>query len=56
MEKDEDLMDLKGILQYLKDRRNRVAHPDVLSTKLDAESTFQMTKRLLIEIIERKKL
>jgi phage FluMu protein Com len=53
MEKDDRLSDLKGILSYFKDVRNRVAHPEKLSSELDAASTFQMTKRLLIEIIKR---
>ncbi|GCC11017.1 hypothetical protein IPdc08_01062 [archaeon] len=53
MEKDNKLSDLKGILSYFKDVRNRVAHPDKISSKLEAESTVQMTKRLLIEIVKR---
>jgi len=53
MERDDRLADLKGILTYFKDVRNRVAHPEKISSKLEAESTFQMTKRLLIEIVNR---
>ena len=53
MERDNRLADLKGILTYFKDVRNRVAHPEKISSKLEAESTFQMTKRLLIEIVNR---
>ena len=53
MENDDRLKDLKGILDYFKDVRNRVAHPDKTSSKLDAESTFQMTKRLILELIEK---
>lgn len=53
MENDNRLSDLKGILSYFKDVRNRVAHPEKISSKLEAESTFQMTKRLLIEIVNR---
>lgn len=32
--------------------RNRTAHPDRVSSKLDAESTFMMVQRLLAEIVE----
>jgi len=53
MESDNRLSDLKGILSYFKDVRNRIAHPEKLSSKLEAESTFQMTKRLLIEIVKK---
>ncbi len=53
MENDNKLSDLKGILTYFKDVRNRVAYPEKISSKLEAESTFQMTKRLLIEIVNR---
>jgi len=53
MENDNRLSGLKGILTYFKDVRNRVAHPEKISSKLEAESTFQMTKRLLIEIVNR---
>ena len=53
MENDNRLSDLKGILTYFKDVRNRVAHPEKISSELEAESTFQMTKRLLIEIVNR---
>jgi len=53
MERDNRLADLKGILTYFKNVRNRVAHPEKISSKLEAESTFQMTKRLLIEIVNR---
>ena len=53
MEKDERLSDLQGIVSYFKDERNKVAHPDRLSSELEAKSTFEMTKRLLIQIIER---
>jgi len=53
MEKDDRLSDLKGVVSYFKDVRNRIAHPEKLSSKLDAESTFQMTKRLAIEIMKR---
>lgn len=53
MEKDNRLSELKGILLYFKDVRNKVAHPEKVSSKSDAESTFQITKRLLIEILNR---
>jgi len=53
MESDNKLSDLKGILSYFKNVRNRVAHPEKISSKLEAESTFQMTKRLLIEIVKK---
>ena len=43
MERDDRLADLKGILTYFKDVRDRVAHPEKISSKLEAESTFQMT-------------
>jgi len=53
MENDDRLADLQGIVSYFKDERNKVAHPGRLSTELDAKSTFEMTKRLLIQIIEK---
>ncbi len=56
MEKDNDLNGMAGILVYFKDVRNRLAHPEKISTKSEAESTFGMTKRLLEEFIDKKNL
>ncbi len=53
MEKDERIKNLHGVFQYFKDVRNRVAHPEKLSSRLDAESTFQMVQRLILEVIEK---
>ncbi len=52
-EKDPRLTDMVGVVQYFRNVRNRVAHPEKLSSKLDAESTFAMTKRLLLELEEK---
>jgi len=51
VENDTNLRHITGIVTYFKDVRNRVAHPDKVSEKLDAESTFSMTIRLMKEII-----
>ncbi len=53
MENDNRLSDFKDIFSYFKNVRNRITHPEKMSSKLEAESTFQMTKRLLIDIIKR---
>ena len=55
MEKDARLTELSGIFSYFKDVRNRVAHPEKTSSKLGAESTFQMTKRLFLEVLKKMK-
>jgi len=49
---DQRLRNLVGTLDYFRQVRNKVAHPDKISSKLDAESTFLMTKRLILEIIQ----
>ena len=56
MENDSDLKGLGGIFSYFKDVRNRIAHPEEVSTKLDAESTFSTTKRLILEVFKKKGL
>ena len=56
MEKDPDLRELSGAISYFKARRNEVDHPDRIANPLEAESTFSMTKRLIIGIIEKKPL
>ncbi len=53
MEKDTRLKDLHGVFQYFKDARNRVSHPEKLSSRLDAESTFQMVQRLILEVMKK---
>ena len=54
LEKDEKLVKrgIAGIVTYFKEVRNRTAHPDRVSSKLDAESTFTTVQRLLAEIVE----
>ncbi len=56
MEHDAKLKDLSGIFTYFKDVRNRIAHPEKISIKLEAESTFQMTKRLIGEVLDKIKI
>ena len=56
LQNDKDLSELEGILAYFKKERDKVAHPDKLSGKLDAESTLSMTIRLIKEIISKKKM
>jgi hypothetical protein len=53
MEHDPRLKEFHGIFHYFKDARNRVSHPEKLSSRLDAESTFQMTQRLILEVIKK---
>lgn len=55
MEDDPQFNDLHGIIKYFTDIRNSVAHPDKISTKLEADSTLTTAKRLLRELIERRK-
>jgi len=55
MEDDPQFNDLHGIIKYFTDIRNSVAHPDRISTKLEADSTLTTAKRLLRELIERRK-
>lgn len=54
MEQDTDLSELAGAIAYFKHRRDKVDHPVSISTKLDGESTFLMTKRLIIGIVKKK--
>lgn len=53
MEQDARLKEFHGIFHYFKDARNRVSHPEKLSSRLDAESTFQMAQRLILEVIKK---
>ncbi len=53
LENDPNLTELTGVFSYFRYVRNRVAHPDKISSKLEAESTFQMMKRLILEIFEK---
>ena len=50
-EQDPRLRSFAFILDYFRETRNRVAHPEKISSRLDAESTFSMTKRLILEIL-----
>ena len=52
---DPQFNDLHGVIKYFTDIRNSVAHPERVSKRIEAESTFATAKRLLIELIERKK-
>lgn len=53
MEQDTRLREYHGVFHYFKDARNRVSHPEKLSSRLDAESTFQMAQRLILEVIKK---
>ncbi len=55
MENDPKFQDLHGVIEYFTDIRNSLAHPEKISRKLEAESTLATAKRLLIELIDRKK-
>jgi len=55
MEQDPDLSEETGFISSFKAIRNKVDHPVRISKKLDAESTFSTTKRLIL-IIAKKKL
>ena len=55
MKKDADLNDLHGVISYFSGIRNKVDHPVTISKPLDAESTFTMTKRLILGIAHKKK-
>ncbi len=37
-------------LRYFKDQRNEAVHPDEVSTKHDAGSTFKMVEPLFVEL------
>jgi hypothetical protein len=39
-----------GVLNYFRQVRNRIAHPETTSTKLDAESSYKMSVRLAKEL------
>jgi hypothetical protein len=54
MKQDPDLSELAGAVSYFSPIRNKVDHPDKISNALDAESTFTMTKRLILGIIKKK--
>lgn len=56
MEKDPDLKDLKEIFSYFKNVRNKITHPEKLSSQLEAESTFSMMKRLILEVFTKKSI
>ena len=56
MENDSDLKSLSGIFTYFHEVRNRLAHPEETSDKLNAESTILTTKRLILEVFKKKKL
>jgi hypothetical protein len=53
MEQDVRLKEFHGVFHYFKDTRNRVSHPEKLSSRLDAESTFQMAQRLILEVVRK---
>lgn len=53
LSKDPNLSDLAGVLDYFRGVRNRVAHPERVSTKLDAESTLMMLQRVLHDVLNR---
>jgi hypothetical protein len=55
MEQDPDLKEEAGFISSFKAIRNKVDHPVQVSSKVDAESTFSTTKRLIL-IIAKKKL
>lgn len=50
MSEDQNLNHLSGVIEYFREVRNRTSHPDRPSDKHEAESTFSMIQRLLIEI------
>ncbi len=54
MEKDPNLSDLSGAISYFYHKRNQVDHPERTSNPLEAESTFSMTKRLILGIFKNK--
>jgi ribosomal protein L37E len=54
MESDPDLKDEAGFIASFRFIRNRVDHPDRISTRLEAESTFSTTKRLVLTIVKKK--
>lgn len=53
MEQDIRLKEFHGVFHYFKDTRNRVSHPEKRSSRLDAESTFQMAQRLILEVVKK---
>ena len=54
LKKDPELADLHGAISYFGSIRNKVDHPVTISKPLDAESTFAMTKRLILGIARKK--
>ncbi len=54
MGKDSDLREFAGAISYFAKIRNRVDHPNGISKRLEAESTFLMTKRLILGIIKKR--
>jgi hypothetical protein len=55
MEQDPDLKEEAGFISSFKVIRDKVDHPVRISSRVDAESTFSTTKRLIL-IIAKKKL
>lgn len=54
MTQDPSLRRLSTAISYFYDRRNEIDHPERIANSLEAESTFLMTKRLIIGIINNK--
>lgn len=48
---DKDFEPYADVLHYFRRVRNRIAHPDRLSTKLAAESSYKMSLRLTRELL-----
>jgi len=42
-----------GALNYFREVRNRIGHPEGTSSKLDAESSYKMSVRLAKELVEK---